>query len=272
MVVEPYWLGSPSAPLIRPKSDSTSRYFDHRSGRAVQAPLTRAFTPLGATSGVDRNRQPRSPRLVFALGRLSCEKPLRDAPEAAVHTTREIRQAGSREHTPRGRALDVARYRSTATEASEPKPTGNRRVCRADKPSEKSRSSHRPHPGPNPDRPKPLEGQTPATSTISPANRSDRKEMTSDAALTERHLLANERSAEFAAAARSPLRRGTREGLSASPSEPDAQETPLLPRTRIARLTASGRLSAPAFADSVSTVQRLRAAASSRQLTSPTSR
>jgi len=204
--------------------------------------------------------------------RPSFEEPLRNAPEAAVHTTREVRQAGSREHTPQGRTLEVAWHRSAATEDGEPKPTGNRRKGRADKPSDESRSPHRPHLGSSPDRPKPLEGLTLATSALSPANRIDREEMTSGATLAACHLLANERSAEIEVTARLPLRGGTREGLTTSPSEPGARETPPQPRIRIARLTASGRLSAPACAVSASTVQRLRAAASSRQLTPPTSR
>jgi hypothetical protein len=133
--------------LIRPKSDSTSRYFDHRSGRAVQAPLTHAFTPLGATSGVDRSRQPQSPRLVFAL-----DDPLarsRFTTHPKLPSTRRARSGkpvrGSTRHE--DAHSNVAQYRSAATDVSEPKPTGDRRVCRADKPSEKSRSSHRPHPG-----------------------------------------------------------------------------------------------------------------------------
>lgn len=173
-VVEPYWLGSPSTPLFRPKSEPTTRYFDYRSKRAVQARSATPSTPLGATPEVDCSRQPSISSPPEHARQDSFEPPPCRARETAARSDIATWHAKARELAPEGadsKPRGAARQRRLAANRSSPTAgvtPGDRAACREPKPT----TDHTQDPVAS-DRNRPR--RSPATSRHATANRGEPK-------------------------------------------------------------------------------------------------
>lgn len=220
---------------------------------------------MGATSGVDRSRQPPISALRHGARRHSDERRRAHGRSSWPQRPRVLVNQRAR-RAPEGTRYAV-RHRSVEPVVSEPKPTDSRAEVRAVKPPATGTEA--------------LELATPrsrprlaeAARGVEPSHLLDHlgepgraREMTSGTALVACHLRVGERPAEVVVAARSPLRGADRRGLSAHRARPACHETPRLPRATAARLAANDRLPVLTCASPVSTVQqleRLQAAGSS---------